>query len=318
MNKNELISIIVPVYNSEKYLTSCLDSIKAQSYENLQIILVDDGSTDSSGKICDKFAKNDSRFIVIHQANSGQASARNKGLSIATGGWIGFVDNDDILDKEMYMVLYRNAIENNVLISGCATLMCYENGNVENKFKNIDSGVKNTKKIIEDIFLQNNHSWGAMWNKIYHHSLKDELLFPKGCQLEDYDVILKLYYNVKVVYFDNRPLYHWFLRSSSQSHKPFYDGKLSILEIADGLSVWFQNNCDDNDLIVRSYYFAYISRMSVLSLMWASKDKATRWRMKKYLPTIKESIHVIMLNKLYTLKNLKYLIKCLLWHIIIW
>ncbi|MBU5428782.1 glycosyltransferase [Kineothrix sp. MSJ-39] len=315
MDNKDLISIIIPVYNSEKYLTECLNSIREQTYTNLQVILIDDGSKDSSGKICDDFCRKDSRFLVVHGANSGQAAARNKALEMARGEWIGFVDNDDIIDKDMYAILHQNAIINSVLISGCATLSCYEDGSTRNKYDDIESGIKDTKRIIEDIFLQTEHAWGAMWNKIYHRSLKSNLFFPEGCQLEDYDVILKLYYNVKKVYFDNRPLYHWFVREGSQSHRAFYDGKLSIIDVANGLKVWFEENCSDDELIEEAHYFAFISRMSVLSLMWMSHDRDIRRRMKQYLPSIKEVMHIINKNQGDTYRNLKFLIKCIIWHL---
>ena len=102
----ELISIIVPVYNVEAYIEKCLDSIREQTYENLEVILVDDGSTDSSGKLCDEYASKDSRFYVIHQENKGVLAARNAGIEKARGSYIGFVDSDDWIEKDMYEKLY--------------------------------------------------------------------------------------------------------------------------------------------------------------------------------------------------------------------
>ena len=119
----DLISVIIPVYNGEKFLRDCLDSVLNQTYKNLQIILVDDGSTDSSGQICDEYAARDSRIQVMHCENAGQAEARNRGIKAATGEWIGFVDDDDIIEPDMYSVLIQNAKTNNVLISGCSTLI---------------------------------------------------------------------------------------------------------------------------------------------------------------------------------------------------
>ena len=103
------ISIIVPVYNVEKYLPTCVDSILCQTFTNFELILVDDGSTDRSGIICDEYEKKDTRVKVIHKENGGLSSARNAGLYIAKGKYIGFVDSDDFIDKEMYIVLYDEA-----------------------------------------------------------------------------------------------------------------------------------------------------------------------------------------------------------------
>ncbi|MCL2661794.1 MAG: glycosyltransferase [Oscillospiraceae bacterium] len=114
-----LISIIVPVFNTEEYLSRCIDSILDQSHKNLDIILVNDGSTDSSGEICDRYAETDARIQVIHQANAGVSFARNTGLDNARGEWIGFVDSDDWIKPDMYAELIKAAIENNKMISCC-------------------------------------------------------------------------------------------------------------------------------------------------------------------------------------------------------
>lgn len=106
--KDDLISVIVPVYNVEKYLHKCINSILNQTYKNLEIILIDDGSTDNSGKICDEYALKDNRIKVIHKENGGLSSARNAGLDICSGDYIGFVDSDDYIAEDMYEYLYVN------------------------------------------------------------------------------------------------------------------------------------------------------------------------------------------------------------------
>ena len=115
-----LISIIIPVYNVNEYLEKCLCSVCGQTYKNLEIIVVDDGSTDGSGEICDMFAETDSRIKVIHQVNKGQSCARNEGLTIARGEYIGFVDSDDWIDPDMYEFLYHLLVDNDADISVCA------------------------------------------------------------------------------------------------------------------------------------------------------------------------------------------------------
>ena len=120
METSPKISIIVPVYKVEKYLCRCLDSIVAQTFTDWECILIDDGSPDNSGKICDEYAEKDGRFRVIHQENAGVSAARNAGLDAARGEWIGFVDSDDWVESNMYEYLYNNALEtkSDVVICG--------------------------------------------------------------------------------------------------------------------------------------------------------------------------------------------------------
>lgn len=116
---NEMISVIVPVYNVEKYLSQCLDSILGQTYESFELILVNDGSTDNSGAICDDYARKDSRIRVIHQENRGQSAARNRGMAEARGSWVCFVDSDDFIHPQMLELLYQAARKENCDISLC-------------------------------------------------------------------------------------------------------------------------------------------------------------------------------------------------------
>lgn len=116
---NPLISVIIPIYNVEKYLHKCVDSVLAQTYKNLEIILVDDGSTDASGQICDEYAAKDSRIKVIHKPNGGVSSARNAGLKVASGEYIGFVDGDDYIELSMYQILLDSILQTHSDIARC-------------------------------------------------------------------------------------------------------------------------------------------------------------------------------------------------------
>ena len=126
------ISIIVPVYKVEKYIHKCIDSILNQTFKDFELILVDDGSPDNCGKICDEYAKKDSRVIVIHKENGGLSSARNSGLDIARGDYIGFVDSDDYIENDMYELLYNLCEENNCDISSCSSIIHFPNKKVIN------------------------------------------------------------------------------------------------------------------------------------------------------------------------------------------
>ena len=170
------ISVIVPVYNVEKFIKRCLDSIINQTTKDLEIILVNDGSTDNSGKICDEYAKLDNRITVIHKENGGISSARNIGLDVATGEWIAFVDSDDYIEKDMYEVLYKTAIEKNVDICACF----FKYLTVDNKIlfnltqEQLDmNGKYNSKEFLELIYKDEymNGICVATWNKIYKKNI---------------------------------------------------------------------------------------------------------------------------------------------------
>ena len=127
------ISIIVPVYNVDQYLENCIESILNQTFKDYELILIDDGSTDKSGEICDKYEKKDNRIKVIHKYNGGLSSARNAGLDLACGKYIGFVDSDDSIHPEMYEILYDLQQIYNADISVCSFKKVYENIDVKNK-----------------------------------------------------------------------------------------------------------------------------------------------------------------------------------------
>ena len=128
----DLISVIIPVYNVDKYLERCIDSVIVQTYSNLEIILVDDGSNDDSGIICDRYAKFDDRIKVIHKKNGGVSSARNEGIKYCNGKYIGFVDSDDYIDSTMYEYLYNLLISNDADISCCDFFIINEGKNIGN------------------------------------------------------------------------------------------------------------------------------------------------------------------------------------------
>ena len=131
---NDIISVIVPVYKAEKYLEKCLDSIVGQTYKDLEIILVDDGSPDSSGRICDKYAENDNRIKVIHKKNGGDSSARNAGFKEATGKYIATIDSDDWIELDAYEKMLKKMIENNVDIVRCGFFKDFDDKTLESPF----------------------------------------------------------------------------------------------------------------------------------------------------------------------------------------
>lgn len=191
-----LVSVIIPVYNVADYLDECLKSVLCQTYRNLEIILVDDGSTDNSGDICEKYRQIDSRVHVIHQCNSGQACARNAGMSYSHGEYIAFVDSDDVVEPLMIEVLLNACIKYNCPMS-CIDYIEYQH-NI--KLKNVHNHYRNNKlmyseEMLKYLAIPNNylHVTYCVWSKMYKRDLIDSLSFPVG---KIYEEIL---FNIKAI-----------------------------------------------------------------------------------------------------------------------
>ena len=208
-----LISIIIPVYKVEKYLEKCIQSVINQTYENLQIILVDDGSPDNCGKICDEYAKKDHRIEVIHKSNGGLSDARNKGLEIAKGEYIGFVDSDDYIEADIYEVLYNLLKQYNADVSIC-NFYTVSQGKIA--IKNVDSGIKEYTRIeiLKEILLDNDIQSYA-WNKLYKRELFGEIKYPVGKKYEDIGTTFYLLEKCNKVVVTGKPEYYYINRQDS-------------------------------------------------------------------------------------------------------
>lgn len=226
LNKPQ-ISVIVPVYKVEPYLRRCVDSILAQTYTNLEIILVDDGSPDSCGAICDEYAEKDSRVRVIHKENGGLSDARNAGLEIATGEWLSFIDSDDWIEPTMYEALLNNAGVHDAQISigGVVDELLTENGVIVTKTTAGDSVVIEARKKQPAIQHFLNHSWSA-WDKIYRREVFDGIRYPVGEINEDEAIALSLLDRCERVVYTNEPFYHYIRRPESITTSTFSLKKL--------------------------------------------------------------------------------------------
>lgn len=180
---NPLISVIVPVYNVEKYLDRCIESIVNQTYKNLEIILIDDGSPDNCPYICDEWKKRDKRIVVYHKRNGGLSDARNYGMARSKGKYIAFVDSDDYLDKDMYMTMLNAIIANKCSLACCGRF--YVNNQKMFQSKNImQHKVFSNKEAIHEL-LNNGCIEEAVWDKLYLKELWDGLKYPLGEINED-------------------------------------------------------------------------------------------------------------------------------------
>lgn len=216
--KQSLISIIVPIYKVEKYLEKCIESILAQTYKNIELILVDDGSPDNCPSICDRYAKKDSRVIVIHKQNGGLSDARNMGLNIAKGDFISFIDSDDFVSDDFCELLLGAIIRENADMAICNYLRIDENDNLIQE-KNVDLPFKNEcispEEFMQGYFGKQGWYYVVVWNKIYKRSLFDNLRFPYGKQHEDEFLIHHLIAQCNRIACIKNALYYYVQRKSS-------------------------------------------------------------------------------------------------------
>lgn len=213
-----LLSIITPVYNVESYIAETIESILSQSYRNFELILVDDGSTDSSRAICEKYAKFDSRVKLITQLNQGVSAARNKGLYEATGEIIGFVDSDDTIESEMYERLIQiMQLSQSDIVQCCHDRAPYKISSVKQNTPSEYSCVDG-REYVRRIFTKQGADYTnqvALWSKIYRRELFDDIRFPLGQTYEDEQETYKICFKAKKIALIDDILYHYIKRENS-------------------------------------------------------------------------------------------------------
>ena len=226
MEKRALISIIIPVYNVKNYLDRCMDSVTHQTYTNIEILIIDDGSEDGSGNLCDIWAEKDKRIKVFHKQNGGLSSARNYGLRRAKGEFIGFVDSDDYISLDMYEKL-SEAMEHNIDIVTCGIVL-ENSGRDKGKNRIVhlpDSGKRNvfyTKAEAIEEFLLSRSLSSSMCNKLFRRRLFQGLHFPVGRTSEDIPVMFRLLLKSRGVLNIGQVKYHYVTRSDSISRQGFF------------------------------------------------------------------------------------------------
>ena len=242
MTQKSLISIIIPVYNTEQYLSKCLDSVINQTYKNLEIIVIDDGSTDNSGKICDEYALKDNRIKVVHKQNAGVSSARNIGLDIARGEYIAFIDSDDYIELDMYESLLKISSENFSDVTCSGYYLVYKNKIYSKRIlkeKNSIVEISNIKAV-ERGFIDIGFYIG---NKLFNKECFLNLYFPAGDLFEDISVISKVFIKAKKIVIYNRPLYYYNRTNlMSVTKQPFNIKKLDYFKATDDILEYAKNN----------------------------------------------------------------------------
>ncbi len=285
------VSVIVPVYNVSSYLCDCVDSLLSQTYENIEIILVDDGSPDDCPTLCDSYAEKYEKVIVVHKANGGLSSARNAGIQIATGDFLAFVDADDYVDKGYIECLLDACINNNCEISACGYFEYYSSENF-NIICGDNSTVFSSDDAIKNIFIMKNDICVVAWNKLYAARLFKEcgISYPVGKIHEDVFTTYKLCSMTNTVAYVNKPLYYYVQRKESIMGQVFSPKRLQLLEAVDSIKPFVEKNSPQFD---EEYnYYVFLNYLTLLNKMADSnyRDKKMFLKLRRSLFDVKKQL----------------------------
>jgi len=243
------LSIVLPVYQVGMYLRECLDSILQQNYAHFELILVDDGSTDESGEICDEYAQLDHRVRVIHQQNAGQSAARNRGIDLAAGRYIGFVDSDDWIDADMYQTLMHDAEANDADIACCGFRIVAEDGA---RRDNLSAETKETAVWEGDDVLLNLYTDFSPCNKIYRVTLFTQIRYPVGKLYEDARTTYRLAALTKTATMNYQQKYNYRQRHGSSMRELEIDSALDRLSVWDEIAAFMLPKFPDLKYIINA------------------------------------------------------------------
>ena len=227
-----LISVIVPVYKAEGYLERCVGSIRNQTYRNLEIILVDDGSPDRSGEMCDALALEDSRIRVVHKENGGLASARNAGIDAMTGEYAAFVDSDDDIAPEMIRSLYDLCVQHQAQVACCGIERVNDQGHVNYFNENVTDFLLLTREGAMAELLENYRVTNSVCDKLIHKSVFDGLRLTEGYIYEDFDVMYRCLHRADRVVYTGAPYYQYYMSQGSILRSTFNAKQFDLVRAA--------------------------------------------------------------------------------------
>lgn len=285
-----LISVIVPVYKVEDYLERCVSSIRNQTYDNLEIILVDDGSPDRSGELCDALAQKDSRIRVIHKENGGQSSARNRGLDEMRGEYVAFVDSDDWIEANMYENLYKAICDNNAQIAGCGMQENYPDGTV--RYFNPTYPEDSMLQVYDTIGalrinLQNTKLTFSPCDKLYHKSIFANIRMTEGAVFEDMEIAPKCLELAKTVTYDPYPYYHYMMTPDSTLRGNYNPKLMRSADIAKDKALYYREKYPELYMDAIAQYVSIAIGVIVFAEGKSNCRKKRRqvmWDLKKNAP----------------------------------
>lgn len=297
--EEELISVVVPIYRVEKYLRTCVESILCQTYKNIEVILVDDGSTDNCPRICDSFAEADRRIKVIHKRNGGLSDARNIGITQSKGKYISVIDADDFVENTYLQTLLNLLKKTGSDIAVCNYQMFSDNGlQINYLCKSEKIEVFDDKQQIMRNFFNNKCGITVVaWNKLYKRYLFNEIEYPKGKNYEDEATTYRLFYKAKKVVYTNTPLYYYLQRQDSIMGEKMGMKNLVAFEALDGAIQFYEENNENylrNLAVLRFFKTLKLYRIKAADQLKRNPDN-------KELKNAKES-----LDRLYRSKKIEY------------
>ena len=302
------VSVIVPVYNVENYLEKCVNSIINQTERDIQIILVDDGSTDKSPQICDELSLKDDRIVVFHKKNGGLSSARNKGLENAKADYVCFIDSDDII-APYYVEHLLSLIEKydcDVAVGKFETFT-----DKDPSFDNIDNDVEivGGKNAIDKLFGKSYVTATIACNKVYKKSLFDDIKFPEGKINEDEATAYRIFYKTERVAFSNSVVYGYYMRDNSITKSKFSKRNFDFLEIAWERCMFFKERGEER------YYYLFLKIYCWTLLEFSEKTKKILGDSKKSKELVKEfkEKSKILKKSLYISKSKRIAIGLIRW-----
>ena len=286
-DEEDLISVIVPVYNVEEYLKKCIDSIISQAYTNLEIILVDDGSTDNCGKICDEYAENDKRIKVIHKENGGLSDARNAGIDIAKGKYLTFIDSDDFVENNYIELLYDEAKKYDADLSIASHKVIYSKTCMDKSTN--EEFCSDAKIILEKILYDDGVDLSA-WGKLYKSKLFKEIRYPKDRLYEDSATTYKLIDLSNKIAVNSKPVYNYVIREKSITNNVFSEKKLDLITSTKEMTDFIKTKYPDLEKACnRRLMYSYLSTLSQLAKS-SSDNKEIEQKLLDYINENKKEV----------------------------
>lgn len=263
------ISVIVPAYNVAKYIGRCIESVLDQSHEDLELILIDDGSVDGTGSICDEYAAADPRVRVIHKANAGVAEARNTALEAVRGEMIAFADADDHMEPDMLARLYEVMVSENADLVSCGY---YEEYSDRTELRRMGSciSVLNKREAYEDYFRMGGRLGSGCWNKLYKTEVFKDIRYKRYVTGEDVELLCRVIDKCNKVVCIEYAGYHYVHREDSASRKPFGPANIDVLRAADDIIEYMEQN--HGELKAKAYAFHAAWYSAQIQVMYLQKD----------------------------------------------